>query len=147
MRSCRSLALTKLRRGTLPFSPCRDLVAQPEQTLRTLDGEPSAAEFKESPVQPPIPSRPANSSPRAGGISAAAGVVNRPEPSLRINGDAKVMPTMARRHLGFPGNRLRRRQPHHRLCLSDALPAASMRDVALPEPSLPSLLTDAGLPG
>ena len=37
------------------------------------------------------------------------------------------MPTGAR-HLGFPGNRLRRGEPHHRLRLSDALPAASMRD-------------------
>jgi hypothetical protein len=50
MRSCRSLALTKLRRCALPFSPGRDLVAQPEQTLRTFDGEPSGAEFAESPV-------------------------------------------------------------------------------------------------
>jgi hypothetical protein len=36
--------------------------------------------------------------------------------------------------------------PHHRLCLSDALPAASMRDVSLAEPSVASLLPDAGLP-
>jgi hypothetical protein len=50
MRSCRSLPLTKLRRCALPFSPGPDLVAQPEQTLRTCDGEPSGAEFKESPV-------------------------------------------------------------------------------------------------
>jgi hypothetical protein len=50
MRSCRSLPLTKLRRRTLPFSPGRDLVGQPEQTLRTSDGEPSGAEFKGSPV-------------------------------------------------------------------------------------------------
>ena len=50
MRSHRSLPLTKLRRCTLPFSPYRDLVAQPEQTLSTLDGEPSRAEFAESPV-------------------------------------------------------------------------------------------------
>jgi hypothetical protein len=50
MRSHRSLPLTKLRRFTLPFSPYRDLVAQPEQTLSTLDGEPSRAEFAESPV-------------------------------------------------------------------------------------------------
>src|SRR5215217_8811009 len=38
MRSRRSLALTKLHRCTLSFSPARDLVAQPEQTLRTFDG-------------------------------------------------------------------------------------------------------------
>jgi hypothetical protein len=50
MRSCRSLPLTKLRRGALPFSPGRDLVAQPEQTLRTFDSEPSGAQFKESPL-------------------------------------------------------------------------------------------------
>jgi hypothetical protein len=50
MRSCRGLALAKLRRCALPFSPGRDLVGQPEQTLRTFDGEPSRAEFKESPV-------------------------------------------------------------------------------------------------
>ena len=74
-------------------------------------------------------------------------VMNRPEPSLRIDGDAKVMPNGARRrHLGFPGDRFRRRQPHHRLCLSDALPAASMRD-GLAEPSVASLLPNAGLPG
>ena len=46
----RSLALTKLRRDSLPFGPGRDLVGEPEQTLRTFDGEPSGAEFKESPV-------------------------------------------------------------------------------------------------
>jgi hypothetical protein len=50
MRSHRSLPLTKHRRCTLPFSPGRNLVAQPEQTLRTFDGEPSGAEFAESPV-------------------------------------------------------------------------------------------------
>ncbi len=50
MRSCRSLPLTKLRRGALPFSPSRDLVAQPKQTLRAFDGEPSGAEFAESPI-------------------------------------------------------------------------------------------------
>jgi len=50
MRSHRSLPLTKLRRCTLPFCPGRDLVGQPEQTLRTFDGEPSRAEFAESPV-------------------------------------------------------------------------------------------------
>jgi hypothetical protein len=50
MRSHRSLPLTKLRRCTPPFSPDRDLVAQPEQTLRTFDDEPSHAEFKESPL-------------------------------------------------------------------------------------------------
>jgi hypothetical protein len=36
MRSCRSLPLTQLRRCALQFRPYRDLVAQPEQTLRTL---------------------------------------------------------------------------------------------------------------
>ena len=50
MRSHRSLPLAKLRRGALPFSPDRDLVAQPEQTLRTFDGGPSHAEFAESPL-------------------------------------------------------------------------------------------------
>src|SRR5215208_4852096 len=130
-----------------PFSPGPDLVAQPEQTLRTFDSEPSRAEFKESPVQPPIPGRPANPSRRGGGISAGAGVIDRPEPSLRIDGDAKVMPTRAGRHLGFPRDRFRRRQPHHRLCLSDALPAASMRHVGLAEPSVASLLPNAGLSG
>jgi hypothetical protein len=50
MRSHRSLPLAKLRRGALPFSAGRGLVAQPEQTLRTFDGEPSGAEFAESPV-------------------------------------------------------------------------------------------------
>ena len=50
MRSRRSLPLTKLRRCTLPFSPGRDLVGEPEQTLRTFDGEPSRAKFTESPV-------------------------------------------------------------------------------------------------
>jgi hypothetical protein len=50
MRSCRSLPLTKLHRRSLCFSPGRDLVGQPEQTLRTFDGEPSGAEFAESPV-------------------------------------------------------------------------------------------------
>jgi hypothetical protein len=50
MCSCRSPALTKLRRCALPFSPGRDLVGQPEQTLRTFDGEPSSVELAESPV-------------------------------------------------------------------------------------------------
>jgi hypothetical protein len=50
MRSHRSPALTKHRRCTLPFSPGRDPVAQPEQTLRTFDGESSRAEFAESPA-------------------------------------------------------------------------------------------------
>jgi hypothetical protein len=50
MCSCRSPALTKLRRCALPFSPGRDLVGQREQTLRSFDGEPSRAEFKESPA-------------------------------------------------------------------------------------------------
>jgi hypothetical protein len=65
----------------------------PEQTLSALDGEPSRAEFKESPIQPPIPARPANPSRGGGGIGASAGVIDRPEPSLRIDGDPKVMPT------------------------------------------------------
>jgi hypothetical protein len=43
----------------------------------------------------------------------------------------------SRRQLG--ASRLRRRQPRHRLDLSDALLAASMRDVGLAEPSVPSL--------
>jgi hypothetical protein len=61
MRSRCSLALAKLRRGALPFSPDRDLVGQPEQTLRTSDGHPSGAEFAESrvyhryPVDRPTP--------------------------------------------------------------------------------------------
>lgn len=46
----RKLALTKLSRCPLPFCRGRDLAAQPEQTLRTFGGEPSGAEFKESPV-------------------------------------------------------------------------------------------------
>src|SRR5215213_1128909 len=111
MGSCRSLPLTKLRRCTLPFSPGRDLVGQPEQPLRTSDGEPSGAEFAESPLQPPIPARPANPSGRGGGIGAGAGVIDRPEPSLRIDGDAKVMPTRAGRRLGFRGDRLRDANP------------------------------------
>src|SRR5215216_4802232 len=53
-----------LRRCTLPFSPGRDLVGQPEQTLRTSEGHPGGAEFAESPLQPPISARPANPSGR-----------------------------------------------------------------------------------
>ena len=79
-------------------------------------------------------------------IGASAGLVDRPEPSLRIDSDAKVMPTGAR-HLGYQAIGFARCQPHHRLCLSDSLPAASMPDVGLAEPSVASLLPNAGLPG
>ena len=93
MRSCCSLPLTKLRRGALPFSPDRDLVAQPEQTLRTFDCEPSrrgvqriAGLTTDTLLDRPTPAA------EGGGISAGAGVLDHPEPSLRIDGDAKVMP-------------------------------------------------------
>jgi hypothetical protein len=68
----------------------RDLVGQPEQALRTFDGEPSGAEFPKSPVQPPT-ARPANPSRRDGGIGTGAGVIDRPQPSVRLDGHAKVM--------------------------------------------------------